>query len=60
MTGRDLVATGDILSGRIQIGDVVDVNINNVNQRLRITAVEMGDSISTKQHFVGLLLKSES
>jgi selenocysteine-specific translation elongation factor len=37
LKGRGLVATGDILSGRINIGDVVVVNINNVEQRLRIT-----------------------
>lgn len=60
ITGRGLVAIGDILSGKIAIGDTVSVDINGTKELMRITGVEMGDRISTGEYFVGLLLKSES
>jgi hypothetical protein len=60
LSGRGLVAMGDILSGVIKAGDLLDVDIENIKARLRITSVEIADHIGTGQYFVGLILKSDS
>ena len=55
-----MVATGDILSGTIKVGDTIKVDIAGQKYSLPITGVEMGDRISAKEYFVGLVLKSNS
>ncbi|RYY43015.1 MAG: hypothetical protein EOO06_20320 [Chitinophagaceae bacterium] len=60
LTSRGLVATGDILSGHIRVGDRAKVVVDGQPQLMRIEGVEMGDKISAQEHFVGLILQSET
>lgn len=59
ITGRGLVATGDVLSGTVRIGDRMKVMIEGQAQELRITSVEMGCSDSPRGYVIGLLVRSE-
>jgi hypothetical protein len=54
ITGRGLVAIGDIIEGRVKIGSVVTFNAGSENVTLKIGGVEMGDNRSTGEYFVGL------
>ncbi len=60
ITGRGLVAAGDILSGRIKVGDIANIEIDGQRYNLRIAGVEMGDRLSVQEHFVGLVFKNDS
>lgn len=55
ITGRGLVAAGDILSGRIKVGDIANIEIDGQRYNLKIAGVEMGDRLSVQEHFVGLV-----
>jgi hypothetical protein len=55
ITGRGLVAAGDILSGTIKVGDIAGQKYN-----LKILGVEIGDRLSEEEHFAGLVFKSDS
>ena len=54
ITGRGLVAIGDIIEGRVKIGSVVTFNTVSENVTLKVGGVEMGDNRSTGEYFVGL------
>ena len=60
ITGRGLVAAGDILSGTIKVGDIASIEIEGQRYNLKISGVEMGDRVSAQEHFVGLVFKNES
>ena len=55
ITGRGLVAIGDIIEGRVKVGNYTTFNTGNADVTLKIGGVEMGDKISTGEYFVGLL-----
>lgn len=55
ITGRGLVAAGDILSGTIKVGDFANVEIDGQRYNLKIAGVEIGDRLSVLEHFVGLV-----
>jgi hypothetical protein len=54
VTGRGLVATGDILEGVVKVGSSVTINIGQENIILKIGGVEMMDNISMGEYWVGL------
>lgn len=54
ITGRGLVAIGDILEGKVEVGCVVTFNTGNRVVTLKVAGVDMGDKISTGEYFVGL------
>ena len=54
ITGRGLVAIGDIIEGRVKNGSVVTFNTGSENVTLKVGGVEMGDNRSTGEYFVGL------
>jgi translation elongation factor EF-Tu-like GTPase len=55
ITGRGLVAIGDIIEGKVKIGSVVTFNTGSENVTPKVGGVEMGDKRSTGECFVGLL-----
>ncbi len=55
ITGRGLVARGNLIEGIAKIGAWVTLNFENESLYLKIAGVEMMDNISTKQYWVGLL-----
>jgi translation elongation factor EF-Tu-like GTPase len=60
ITGRGLVAAGDILSGTIKVGDIANIEIDGQRYNLKILGVETGDRLSEEEHFAGLVFKSDS
>jgi len=50
-----LVAIGDIIEGKVKIGNYTTFNTGTREVTLKIGGVEMGDNISTREYFVGLL-----
>jgi len=60
IAGRGLVAAGDILSGKIKVGDFANIEINGERYNLKIAGVEMGDRLSEHEHFVGIVFKNGS
>ncbi|MCX6318891.1 MAG: hypothetical protein NTW29_16550 [Bacteroidetes bacterium] len=60
VTNRGLVAAGDILSGKIKVGDIANIEIGGHRYNLKITEVEIVDRINAQEHFVGLVFKSDS
>ena len=54
ITGRGLVAIGDILEGKVKVGSFVTFNAGNRDVTLKVAGVAMGDKISTGEYFVGL------
>lgn len=60
ITGRGLVAAGDIISGRIKVGDTANIEIDGQRYNLKVEGVEMGDRLSVQEHFVGLIFKNSS
>lgn len=54
ITGRGLVAIGDIIEGRVKIGSVITFDAGAKNVTMKISGVEMGDNVSTGEYFVGL------
>ena len=60
ITNRGLVAAGDILSGKIKVGDIANIEIGSQRYNLKITGVEMGDGLTEQDSFVGLVFKSDS
>lgn len=55
ITGRGLVARGNIIEGKVKIGAYLTINTGTTNVLLRISAVEMIDKISTRESWVGLM-----
>lgn len=55
ITGRGLVARGNIIEGKVKIGASLTINTGTTNVLLRISAVEMMDKISTRESWVGLM-----
>lgn len=55
ITGRGLVARGNIIEGKVKIGAYLTINTGTTNIILRISAVEMMDKISTRESWVGLM-----
>jgi hypothetical protein len=54
ITGRGLVAVGDIIEGRVKIGSFITFDTSAKTVTMKISGVEMGDTISTGEYFVGL------
>jgi len=54
ITDRGLVAIGDIIAGKVKVGNIVTFNTGSENVTLKIAGVDMGDVISTGEYFVGL------
>ena len=54
LTGRGLVAIGDIIEGSVKVGCIVTINTGSENVTLKVGGVGMGDKISTGEYFVGL------
>lgn len=52
--GRGLVAIGDILEGKITVGNFATFNTGIKDVTLKIAGVAMGDGTSTGTFFVGL------
>ena len=55
ISGRGLVARGNIIEGKVKIGAYLTINTGTTNVLLRISAVEMIDKISTREFWVGLM-----
>jgi translation elongation factor EF-Tu-like GTPase len=55
ITGRGLVAFGQIIEGKVKIGSHFTLNIKNKSVAVQVTGVEMMDNISTQESWVGLL-----
>ena len=55
LTGRGLVARGNLIEGIAKIGSKVILDLGNRNISLKIDGVEMIDNISTEEFWVGLL-----
>jgi hypothetical protein len=62
ITGRGLVAAGDIIEGKVKIGCIVTFNTRLGNVTLKIGGIRMGYDSSMGGYFVGLLFnyKNES
>jgi translation elongation factor EF-Tu-like GTPase len=56
ITGRGLVAIGDLTEGRVKVGNTITFNTGIKDVTMKISGVEMGDKISTREYFVGLTL----
>ena len=56
ISGRGLVARGNIIEGKVKIGAYLTINTGTTNVLLRISAVEMIDKISTREFWVGLMI----
>jgi len=56
ITGRGLVARGEIIEGIVKVGSFATIRINSQNIVLHIGGVEAIDNISTKESWVGLIL----
>lgn len=54
ITGRGLVAVGDIIEGKVKIGSFITFDTGNKNVTKKIAGVDMGDTVSTGEYFVGL------
>ncbi len=54
ITGRGLVAIGDLLEGKVKVGDYLSFNTGTQDVAMKIAGVEMGDNISTREYWVGL------
>ena len=54
ITGRGLVAIGDIIDGLVKVGNTVVINTGSKDVTVKISGIEMGDRISTGKFFVGL------
>jgi hypothetical protein len=54
VTGRGLVARGDLLEGRIKVGNFLPFNTGFKDVLLTIAGVDMIDSRSTGEYWVGL------
>ena len=54
ITGRGLVALGDLLEGRVKIGNYITFHTGTEKVTLKIGGVEMADNVSTKEFWVGL------
>lgn len=55
ITGKGLVARGNIIEGKIKIGAYLTINTGTTNVFRRISAVEMIDNISTRESWIGLM-----
>ncbi len=55
ITGKGLVAAGDIIEGKVKIGSIVTFNTPFGNVTLKIGGVRMGYDHSMGGYFVGLL-----
>jgi len=55
ISGRGLVAIGDIIEGKVKDGSFTTFNTGSKDVTLKIGSVEMGDKISSGEYFVGLL-----
>jgi len=53
LTGRGLVVIGDLLEGKVKIGDYLPFNTGMQDVTMRIAGVEMADNISTREYWVG-------
>ena len=60
ITGRGLVARGEIIEGIVKVGSFATIRINSQDIVLHIRGVEYIDNISTKQSWVGLILISNN
>ena len=60
ITGRGLVARGEIIEGIVKVGSFATIRINSQNIVLHIRGVEAIDNISTKESWVGLILISNN
>jgi hypothetical protein len=60
ITGKGLVARGDIIEGNVKIGAYITINTGTTNVLLSINAVEMMDKISTREFWVGLMFVYKS
>lgn len=54
ITGRGLVARGDLLEGRVKVGNFLPFNTGYQDVMLKIVGVDMIDSRSTREYWVGL------
>ncbi len=55
ISGRGLVARGNIIDSKVKIGAYVTINTGTTNVLLRISAVEMIDKILTRESWAGLM-----
>jgi translation elongation factor EF-Tu-like GTPase len=60
ITGRGLVARGEIIEGIVKVGSFATIRINSQNIVLYIGGVEAIDNLSTKESWVGLILISNN
>jgi translation elongation factor EF-Tu-like GTPase len=54
ITGKGLVALGQIVEGRVKVGSFLTFEVNRTIVTLKIAGVDMADNISTKESWVGL------
>jgi hypothetical protein len=54
ITGRGLVARGDLLEGRIKVGNYLPFNTGSKDVLLQIAGVDMIDNRPTREYWVGL------
>jgi hypothetical protein len=54
ITGRGLVAYGDLLEGRVKVGNYLPFNTGSQDVMLQIAGVDMMDKRSTGEYWVGL------
>ena len=53
LTGRGLVVLGDLLEGKVKVGNYLPFNTGMQNVTMQISGVEMADNRSTKEYWVG-------
>ena len=54
LTGRGLVILGNLLEGQVRIGSIITFDIGDKPITFKIGGVEMADSRSTHEYWVGL------
>jgi hypothetical protein len=54
IAGRGIVAMGDIIEGRVKVGNFTTFTTGIRDVTLRIGGVSMGGSASSRDYFVGL------
>jgi len=60
LTNRGIVLMGDIIEGRVKVGSTIIFAISGKEVIRKVTGVEMGDKISTREYFVGLTFMTKA
>ena len=59
VTGRGLIAIGEIIEGRVKPGCYTTINIGLKDVSVKIAGVDMGNPGPRGEYFVGLLFKHD-